>query len=177
MEFDAIFTALTERFGPDALLGHEADAIDPWVVVAPDHLRDVCLFLRDTEPLVFDHLNNLTVVDYCEPDPKKASRFPFETHLEVVYHLTSFNHRGRLTLKVSLPRWENDEPGQLPSIPSVADIWGSADWHEREAFDLLGVNFTGHPNLRRILMPDDWPGHPLRKDYVWPDDYHGIRTQ
>jgi NADH-quinone oxidoreductase subunit C len=80
-----------------------------------------------------------------------------------------------LVVKVILPRWKNDEEGQLPEVPSVADVWRTADWHEREVFDLSGVHFTGHPDLRRILCPEDWVGYPLRKDYEMPLEYHGIR--
>ncbi len=78
-------------------------------------------------------------------------------------------------LKVILPRWKDDEEGRLPEVPSVADIWRTADWHEREVYDLSGVNFTNHPSLHRILCPEDWVGHPLRKDYEMPLEYHGIR--
>jgi len=80
-----------------------------------------------------------------------------------------------LVLKVILPRWKNDTEGELPEVPTVSKIWPTADWHEREVFDLSGVNFTGHPNLRRILCPEDWEGYPLRKDYEMPLEYHGIR--
>jgi NADH-quinone oxidoreductase subunit C len=78
-------------------------------------------------------------------------------------------------VKVKVPRWKNDQPGQLPDVPSVSGVWAIADWHEREAFDLVGINFTGHPDLRRILCAEDWVGHPLRKDYEFPLEYHGIR--
>jgi NADH-quinone oxidoreductase subunit C len=84
-------------------------------------------------------------------------------------------HKHSLVLKVILPRWKDDQPGQLPELPSVAHIWSTADWHEREVYDLMGVFFTDHPNLRRILCPEDWVGHPLRKDYEMPLEYHGIR--
>ena len=177
MECDAIYAILCERFGTDIIVGKNAEAIDPWIEVSPSGLADVCRFLRDDERLLFDHLNDLTVIDYLEPDPKKAARFPYEPHLEAVYHLSSYATGGRLVIKAPLPRWRDDEPGELPEVPSVADIWPAANWHEREAYDLLGVRFLGHPDHRRILMPDDWPGHPLRKDYVWPDEYQGIRTQ
>ncbi len=74
-----------------------------------------------------------------------------------------------------LPRWKDDKPGQLPEVPSVNGIWRTADWHEREVYDLSGVFFTGHPDLTRILCSEDWVGHPLRKDYEFPLEYHGIR--
>ena len=95
--------------------------------------------------------------------------------MEVVYHLSSTVKKHTLVLKVMLPRWKDDQPGQLPEVPSVADVWRTADWHEREVFDLSGVRFTGHPDLRRILCPEDWVGHALRKDYEMPLEYHGIR--
>ena len=71
--------------------------------------------------------------------------------------------------------WRNNEAGELPEVPSVSGLWSTADWHEREVYDLSGVYFTDHPNLRRILCPEDWVGHPLRKDYQMPLEYHGIR--
>jgi NADH-quinone oxidoreductase subunit C len=80
-------------------------------------------------------------------------------------------------LKVNLPRWSGDVAGHLPELPSVTAVWRTADWHEREVYDLSGVLFTGHPDLRRILCPEDWVGHPLRKDYEMPMEYHGIRAR
>ncbi len=106
---------------------------------------------------------------------KKVAKAGFEPHLEVVYHLCSIVRKHRFVVKVLLPRWKDDRPGELPEVPSVAAIWPAADWHEREVFDLSGVMFTGHPDLRRILLADDWVGHPLRKDYEFPLEYHGIR--
>jgi len=76
---------------------------------------------------------------------------------------------------VILPRWKDGKAGELPEVPSVTSLWRTADWHEREVYDLCGVAFTGHPNLRRILLSEDWQGHPLRKDYEFPLEYHGIR--
>jgi NADH-quinone oxidoreductase subunit C len=126
--------------------------------------------------LRFDFLHCVSGVDYLEPDPKKAPKAGFEPHLEVVYRVSSFTHPGRrVTLKLTLPRWKDGTPGQLPEVPSVAGVWRTADWHEREAYDLCGVFFTGHPDLRRILLAEDWDGHPLRKDYEYPLEYHGIR--
>jgi NADH-quinone oxidoreductase subunit C len=120
-------------------------------------------------------LNCITAVDYFEPDPKKAGKTGWEPHLELVYHLSSITKKHTLVLKVMLPRWKDDVPGQLPEIDSVAQVWATADWHEREVYDLSGVYFVGHPNLVRILCPEDWVGHPLRKDYELPLEYHGIR--
>lgn len=148
------------------------------VTVEPARLVEICKFLRDDPRLKFEMLNDLAAVDYLEPDTKKAPKAGFEPHLEVVYHLSSFSFPGRrFTLKVLLPRWKNDQPGELPELPSVASIWKTADWHEREAYDLLGIRFGGHPDLRRILLADDWVGYPLRKDYEFPLEYHGIRCR
>lgn len=151
------------------------DAIDPFVVVEPADLLSVCRFLRDDPRLRFELLVDITGVDYLEPDPKKAPKAGFEPHIEIVYHFQSFTHRHRFTLKTILPRWKNDTPGELPEVPSISGLWRTADWHEREVFDLCGIWFTDHPDLSRILLSEDWVGHPLRKDYEFPLEYHGIR--
>ena len=150
-------------------------AIDPFVVVEPAALVAVAKVLRDHPRLRFDILNCLSGVDYLELDPKKAPKAGYEPHLEVVYHLSSFTHQHRFVVKILLPRWKDNKPGELPEVPSLVNIWPAADWHEREVFDLSGVMFVGHPDLRRILLSDDWVGHPLRKDYEFPLEYHGIR--
>jgi len=151
------------------------DALDPFIVVEPANLVEVCRFLRDDPRLKFDLLNCISGVDYLELDAKKAPKAGYEPHLEVVYHLSSYTHKHRLVVKVLLPRWRDNKPGELPEAPTLTGIWPAADWHEREVFDLSGVLFTGHPDLRRILLSDDWVGHPLRKDYEFPLEYHGIR--
>ena len=150
-------------------------ALDPSVTVEAGDLREVLRFLRDDPRLSFDLLNCISGVDWLEPDPKKAPKAGFDPHLEVVYHLSSFRHRHRFVLKVTLPRWKDDRPGHLPEVPSVTGLWRTADWHEREVYDLSGVWFAGHPDLTRILLADDWVGYPLRKDYEYPLEYHGIR--
>jgi len=150
-------------------------AIDPFVEVAPENLVEVVRFLKEDGRLAFDLLHNISGVDYLELDPKKAPKAGFEPHVEVVYHLQSFSQRHRFVVKVSLPRWKDGKPGQLPEVPSLTGLYGSADWHEREVYDLVGVQFTGHPDLTRILLAEDWVGHPLRKDYEYPLEYHGIR--
>ncbi len=163
---------LRERF-PEAILTENLEALDPWVQVAPAWLRQVCFYLRDDPQLRFQMLHLITAVDYLE----KASSGPetvSEGHFELLYHLSSLEHRHRLVLKLRLPRWKEDRIGQLPEVPTVSDIWPAANWHEREVYDLSGVRFVGHPDLRRILCPEDWQGHPLRKDYSMSHQYQGI---
>ena len=167
---------LKAEFG-EAITGVNLEALDPWIEVAPEGLVDVCAYLRDEPDLCFDMLQLISGVDFFEADPKKAAKVDWEPHLEVVYHLWSVPHRPRLVIKVILPRWKDGIEGQLPEVPTVSHIWRTADWHEREVFDLSGVRFVGHPNLRRILCPEDWAGHPLRKDYEMPLEYHGIRCR
>jgi NADH-quinone oxidoreductase subunit C len=169
-----IAALLEQQFG-SRIKSKNLEVIDPFVAVDAASLFDVCRFLKDDDRLQFDLLNCISGVDYLEPDPKKAPKAGFEPHLEVVYHLSSFRHRHRLIVKVILPRWKDDKPGELPEVPSVTSLWATANWHEREVYDLSGVWFTGHPELTRILLADDWVGHPLRKDYEYPLEYHGIR--
>ena len=122
-------------------------------------VAEACRFLRDDPDLRFDCLSNLSAVD------RKAA-----DQIEVYYHLFSYAHRHTFVLKASAPRLD-------PTLPTVSEVWPIANWLEREAFDLMGVTFVGHPDLRRILMPEDWVGHPLRKDFVEPEEYHGISTR
>lgn len=172
-----IAAALEERFGA-AIAAKNLTALDPFVTVDPARLVEICRFLRDDPRMKFELLNDITGVDYLEPDAKKAAKAGFEPHLEVLYHLSSFSFPGRrFTVKVNLPRWQGDKPGELPEVPSVADVWRTADWHEREVYDLVGIAFAGHPDFRRILLADDWVGHPLRKDFEYPLEYHGIRCR
>jgi len=169
-----IHQALALKFG-DRVTGANLEALDPWIEVAAASIAEVARFLKTDEALAFDALNDLCGVDYFEPDPKKAAKFGHDPHVEVVYHLYSYQHRHAIVLKVKLPRWKDGKAGQLPDVPSVSSVWAIANWHEREAFDLMGIHFTGHPDLRRILCTEDWVGHPLRKDYEFPLEYHGIR--
>lgn len=172
-----IIALLNSTFG-DTVTPGPATALDPFVVVDPAKLVEVCTFLRDEPRLKFEMLNDLSGVDYLEPDAKKVAKAGFDPHVEVVYHLSSFTFPGsRFTLKVVLPRWKGDTHGELPEVPTVTGVWAAADWHEREAFDLVGIRFVGHPDPRRILMSDDWVGHPLRKDYEFPLEYHDIRCR
>jgi NADH-quinone oxidoreductase subunit C len=173
MKADEITCALESKFG-DRIRSKEALTLDPFVVVDAADIVEVARF-RDDPRLKFDMLNCISGVDYLELDPKKAPKVGYDPHVEVVYHLQSFQHRHRFVVKVVLPRWKDNKPGQLPEVPSLTGLWKSADWHEREVYDLVGVTFTGHPELTRILLAEDWQGHPLRKDYEYPLEYHGIR--
>lgn len=174
MSGPSLVDQLKQKFG-EAITGANLENVDPWIEVAPMSIVEVCTYLRDEPSLAFDYCNSVTAVDYFEPDQKKAAKVSWQPHLEVVYHVFSMKHKHSLVLKAMLPRWQGPGLNELPEIPSVAGVWSTADWHERECYDLLGVRFIGHPNLRRILCPEDWVGHPLRKDYEMPLEYHGIR--
>lgn len=162
MTFDEIKSRLISVFGTGLIRKEESSGLQPAIFIAKDHLISVCTFLRDAEQLYFDFLSNLTAVDY-------------EDHFTIVYHLSSLPYQHNLVLKVELEA--NRSLDELPEIPSIASIWRTADWHEREAFDLMGIYFDGHPDLRRILLPDDWQGYPLRKDYQEAEKYHGINIK
>ncbi len=155
MEPLSIYERVKARFG-NRILEVADKKPDPFLVVDPPAIVEVCQFMRDDPELGFDCLSNESGVDYKD-------------RIEVVYHLFSYRHRHGAVLKVKLPR-------DNPSLKTLEGLWKSANWMEREIFDLLGVNFEGHSDLRRILMPEDWPGHPLRKDFVEPLEYHGIST-
>lgn len=118
------------------------------VTVKRERILDICHFLKTSPEINMDYLSDLCGVDY----PKRRFRF------EVVYNLYSLRHRHRIRIKALLP-------AAAPTIESVVYIWKGADWHEREAYDMFGITFNNHPDLRRILMPVEWEGHPLRKDY------------
>ncbi len=115
--------------------------------IQSDSLLEVCSFLKENPSTEFNYLSCITGVDY----PEREKRF------DLVYHLYSISKNHRLTLKISV--------GESETIPSVTGIWKTANWHEREVYDLLGISFSGHPQLERILTPDNFPHHPLRKDF------------
>ena len=133
------------------------------ILIAPvDSIAEICGFLYRDNRLYFDYLACITAMD----------NGPVAGTMELIYNLTSIPYGHDLMLKTIFAR--STDQGSLPVIASVAKIWRTADWHEREAFDLMGIHFDGHPDLRRILLPEDWNGHPLRKDYKVQDRYHGI---
>jgi NADH-quinone oxidoreductase subunit C len=121
------------------------------LTLVPDALVAVCQALRDTPGLRYNYLADLTAVDWLEREPR----------YDVVYHLLSLETRAVVRLKLRV----GDEEPPDPEVPSVASVWPTADWYEREVFDLFGIRFMGHPHLTRILLPQDWVGYPLRKDY------------
>ena len=155
MTTQEIHERLKARFGEDVGPLSEPK-IDPYCVVKRERIVEICRFLKTEPGLEMDFLEDLTAVDW----PKKNV-------IEVVYHLLSYRHRHALVLKVEADR-------AAPSVPTVECVWKTANWFEREVYDLFGVDFPGHPDLRRIMLPDDWIGHPLRKDYQETGGWHGI---
>ena len=138
---------LSERF-TDAVLEVSTAHGELTMVVSREPIVGICRFLKDDPDLRYDLLMDMAGVDYLGREPR----------FEVVYHLYSIPRNSRLRLKVRVS--ESDLV-----VPSVSSVWSTANWHEREAFDMLGIRFSDHPDLRRIYMPDDYPGHPLRKDF------------
>ncbi|MED1075422.1 NADH-quinone oxidoreductase subunit C, partial [Bacillus paranthracis] len=139
---------IKEKVGEDALVDCYINKLSkdvPTLVVEPSKYYEVMELLRFHEGLAFDYMSELHATD-------------FMTHMEVYVHLFSYGKKQSVAVKVKLDR-------EAPQVESVTALWKGADWPEREAYDLLGIVFKGHPNLSRILMPDDWIGHPLRKDY------------
>lgn len=145
-----VLDRVRERFG-DAVISHHAECGDETALVRPERLVEICRFLKDDPGLSFEMLMDLTGVDYLGLKPS-LGRF------EVVYHLYSLSKAHRIRLKVELPEAD-------PKVPTVVHLWKSALWMEREAWDLYGIRFEGHPDLRRILLYPEFEGHPLRKDY------------
>lgn len=160
MDPKAVFEKLQDKFG-DAVYELHADEkkdLDPWFFVKAEAAVPVCEALRDTPELAFDYMECLSGVDW-----------PDKNEIHVVVHAFSYSHKHRAVLKIALAR-------DNPVMPTLCGVWSAANWQERECFDLLGVRFEGHPDLRRIMLPDDWTGHPLRKDYKQGAEYHGMPT-
>ena len=143
---DHAVAAALAAFDAGATTGGKFERGELTLEIAPARIAGVCGFLKHDQNFV--RLSSVTAVD----------RYPAEPRFEVVYHLHSIQPYGRLRLKCRLS-------GAKPEIESVTAVWRSADWYEREVFDLFGIVFRGHPDLRRIMLPEDWEGHPLRKDY------------
>jgi len=146
--------AAIEEWDSAAIEDGKAERGEVTLFIQPGKIRACCQFLK--QKLQFERLSNVTAVD----------RLPAEPRFEIVYHLHSIERSERLRLVCRLG-------GGNPEIDSVVSVWSAADWYEREVFDLFGVAFKGHPNLKRLLMPEDWVGHPLRKDFP----VHGKRYE
>lgn len=159
MSFEKI-KGLIEKELPGAVLGTDESSSPKALLINSESIKEVCELLHKNSETYFDMLSCLTGID----------NGPEENTMEVVYNLYSIPFDLHLMLKVHLNREE-------PKIASVMDLWKTADWHEREAYDLLGIHFEGHPDLRRILLPADWEGHPLRKDYKHQEYYRGIKVK
>ena len=157
---EQIFKHLQTELGEEAVFDFHADKKDkdPWFQVSPYEIERVAEHLKTNDKLSFDYLECITGVDY-----------PDLSQIHVVFHVYSYSLRHRVVLKCFLDRAD-------PVMPTLVHVYSTANWQERECYDLLGVLFEGHPDLRRLLLPDDWEGHPLRKDFEEKEDYHGIPT-
>ena len=153
LPFKEIVDRIRSRF-PSAVAEVVEPTGDPFVVIHAASLVDVARFLRESSDLEFDYLASVGGTDDLQ-------------NLWSVMHLYSIRHVHRLVMKVKLDRAN-------PVVASLCPVWPGANWHEREAWDLYGIQYTGHPDPRRILLPEDWPGHPMRKDYDFPEHYQGI---
>ena len=159
--FDEVYDTLEEAYPgfADAIERVVVDRGELTLHIVPERIAEVCQIMRDDESLRFELCSSLSGVDYLNSDPRR---------LHIVYELTSMTYRRRVRLEAAIPA-----DGSLPSVTSV---YPTADWHERETYDMFGVIFAGHPNLTRVLMPDDWEGFPQRKDYPLggvPVEYKG----
>lgn len=155
MTTQKIFDRLKDVFGNQVI--DLSENIDPFVRVEPGAVADIAAFLKNDEDMQFESLMCLSGVDFPE-------------HLTIVYHLFSTFHKHKIVLKIEVER-------EKPLVPTVENIWGVANWHERETFDMYGIEFEGHSDLRRILCPDDWEGFPMRKDYRVQEYYRGIKVE
>lgn len=173
MTTDEILEILKTKFPEYAFSLDNSLPIDSFVIADPLKINEVCQFLRDDEKLQFDNLMNLSGVDDNNAKKEKdenGNEILTGRTLSVYYHLESMKLNYKLNVRVSAPI-------EKPEVNSVESIWKCADWHEREAFDMFGIIFLNHPNLKRILMPYDWEegSYPLRKDFETPEFYNGMK--
>ena len=161
---EEICRILQDRFG-DAVTETVLDARRPYAVVQASRWSEVAQFLRDDSGMRFNMLQCISSIDLLEDNKLAAIYDMFSFPVTAERECPKLRHH--FAVRVVVDR-------NNPHIPTVSNTWPTADWHEREAFDMMGIIFDGHPNLVRILCPDDWEGHPLRKDYEFPVEYHGI---
>jgi NADH-quinone oxidoreductase subunit C len=183
MEAQAIYELLAAKIG-DGALGFDGEGPEPVAEIAPDSIVAACEFLKNDERTRFEMLMCLSGIDWDgydesgkgksvgilgytdEGEPETTDRVA-DGDLGVAYHLFSHTHHHKFTLRVRVPR-------DVATVPTVSHVWATANWHEREAWDLVGVRFAGHPDPRRMLLEDSWVGHPLRKDYVMPGEWEQV---
>jgi len=167
---DDVADALKQKVGGDVVVAVEKEHIGtPFVVVSSSRIVDVLKFLRDDERFYCTNLNVVSAVDYPAKIEGVETQLKSFDCIEVVYVVQSYVHKHHVMVKVKLDR-------SAPKIPSVTGLFRSANWYERECYDMLGIHFEGHPNHKRILLPPDWVGHPLRRDYEFPEEYNGMKV-
>ena len=162
MTFQEIKELILQEFGAEVVVTENISGLQPVLTIVKDKLPLVSKFLWSNDKTYFDYLSCITAIDNL-----KAGM------IEVIYNFYSIPYNHHFTLRVETSRGDENN---LPKIPTLSDLYKTANWHEREAFDLFGIVFEGHPDLRRILLPADWEGYPLRKDYKEQEYYHGIKV-
>ncbi|MCP4726260.1 MAG: NADH-quinone oxidoreductase subunit C [bacterium] len=165
MTAEEIFAKLKDKFG-DKVLETDTEVVQPIATIEAGSIVDVCEFLKNDPDLDFKFLNCITGVHVNKVEEEE------EEKLRVVYNMEKIqplDQKHKIALDVIVPI-------SKPNVPSVTSVWKTADWHERETYDLIGIVFDGHPDMTRILCPEDWEGHPLRKDYVVQEFYRGMKV-
>jgi NADH-quinone oxidoreductase subunit C len=160
MNFEQIAAHIKASLGEEIILSADENASPKAIIINAENLVEVMAFLQADDQLYFDSLSCVTGLD----------NGPEENSMEMIYNLYSIPYHHHLMVKVRLER-EN------PAVDSLTSLWKTADWHERETYDLLGIHFNNHPDLRRILLPADWEGHPLKKDYQEQEYYRGVKVE
>lgn len=175
MTSDEIIDRLVKEFGEDKVeRKQEEKCPQPRAHVPAELIQDVAKFLKEDPEIDCDFLATISATDWLAGERKvkvgeEEKVQEIKPHIDVAYNFSSISKRHRVNVQVTVDR-------DKPEVPTLTGLYIAADWHEREQYDLLGVNFKGHPDLRRLMMPDDWEGHPLRKDYEQPSEWHGIPT-
>ena len=164
LQLSVITDLLRQKLSPNVVIT-TIDNTTPSAIQLPSHhIAEACKCLFEDPQCYFDYLACITALD---------NRLQVGT-IDIIYNLYSIPYNYQLMIQITVAR--NQADGSLPQVPSVSHIWEAANWHEREAYDLVGIDFMGHTDLRRILLPADWIGHPLREDYIQPTHYHSMPT-
>ena len=172
---DDVAEALKMKFGANVVKAVEkAHKGNPFVTVDAEKIADVLQFLRDDERFLCTALLTISATDFLPKKGTPATETVPATpdqpgRIELAYFVFSYTHRHQIFVKAHVDR-------DQPKLPTTSDVYRAANWYERECFDMLGVVFTGHPCLERVLLPSDWVGYPLRRDYVFPEEYNGMKV-